>query len=140
MPSKVVSQETASTIRALKASGLSRAAIAREAGVSERQVSKALGKVPEQRTGTGISRFSSEIRESYVKNARNMGLSTAIRGNKDYQFFRQEIRDIEKQKAFLQSSLGKLEGGREYARQRIETYYKFGLISDEQKDKYLGRR
>lgn len=140
MPSKVVSSETASTIRALKASGLSRAAISREVGISERQVSKALGKVPEQRTGTGLSGFSREIRESYIKNARNMGLSTSIRGNEDYQFFQQEIRDIERQKAFLQSTLGKLEGGREYARQRIETYWKFNLITDEQKEKYLQGR
>lgn len=133
MPPKPLSASTVEAARSLQSGGLSRAAISRELGISERQVIRATqGRAPEERTGKGLSRESQEIRDSFRKQAELQGHSTKIRGNTEFQNFSLEIKDLEKSKEHLTN--------KEYREQRINTYWKFGLISDEQKERYLSGR
>src|SRR5262249_24004267 len=86
----------------------------------------------------GISSEVQSIRESYRKQAEQYGLDTRIRGNANYQMFKQERQDLEKTYDDLVKSLGKQQGNLEYRRQRLDIYLKFGLISQDDYDRYMG--
>jgi hypothetical protein len=87
---------------------------------------------------SGISRDVQDIRNSFRKQADKYGLDTKIRGNAEYQKFKQELQDLQKSYPDLLKSLGKQRGRDEYQLQRIDIYLKFGLISKADYDKYKG--
>jgi hypothetical protein len=87
---------------------------------------------------SGISGAIQDIRDSWRRNAEKQGLNTRIRGNTDYQNFKRELRDLDRSRQDLLSTMGKREGQREYQRQRLDTYLKYNLITDAQYKKYLG--
>jgi hypothetical protein len=90
----------------------------------------------------GLSRETRNIRESWKRQSEKYGLEARIRGNREYQAWKTEIQDIERwyqqqsKKAALSSERAELQ--REYKQQRLDTYLKFGLISQGDYDKYMG--
>ena len=87
---------------------------------------------------SGISNEVQSIRASWRKQSDKYGLDSRIRNNSEYQKFKQELQDLEKSRADLLKSLGKLRGQDEYQLQRLDIYLKFGRISEADYNAYKG--
>jgi hypothetical protein len=88
----------------------------------------------------GLSREARNIRESWKRNAEKSGLDTRIRKNGNFQAFKSEIKSIEQSQADLLKRFGgdKRAANTEYKKQKLDTYLKFGLISRNDYDHYMG--
>lgn len=98
-----------------------------------------------------ISAQTAAIRSSFRKQAEAHDRSSKIRGNPEYINFASEMRQNDQryrqERDRLTDDSGKVREGRgeemkealrEYKRDRINLYWKFGLITDEERDRYLG--
>lgn len=140
---KPVSEASEAFIQQAKQQGLSRRAIVasgRASGfnITDRDVIKVTQKrIPEQRTGRAYKADTKEIRESYIKQAKRMGKRANLR-SADYRNFANELKDAKRRLKANQKTMSKKDAETEYKKARINTYWKFGLINDTERDKYLG--
>lgn len=138
MAAKQLPSETIAEIKRLRGLGFSRQVVADSLGTSVRQIVKVdRGATPEKLAKESPRQYkesTKRIRESFVRNAEKMGVSTKLRGNDNFRRFAEQMEKQDRVYARIQVSMVAM---KDWRRERIMIYYNNGLITEAQKDHYL---